>query len=160
MHWIWVSTASLLLGGCATVTRGTTEQITLNSEPPGAQARTSLGQNCPMTPCTFEVSRKSEFIVTFEKDGYEPTQIPVVTKLAGAGVAGFAGNVIVGGIVGMGVDAFTGSTLEHYPSPVYATLVRSKGPVLARAPESSPAPRKARAKAFKTENPSVFDEPL
>ena len=30
--------------------------------------------------------------------------------------------MILGGIVGMGVDAATGSTLEHYPNPVFVTL--------------------------------------
>lgn len=115
------------LGGCATVTRGTTEPITVNSEPPGAEARTSLGHACPSTPCTWEIGRKSEFVVSFTKGGYEDMQIPVSTRVAGAGVAGFAGNVLVGGIVGMGVDAATGSTLEHYPNPVMATLVAKRG---------------------------------
>ncbi|POR51268.1 hypothetical protein CYD53_10751 [Bosea psychrotolerans] len=111
------------LGGCATVTRGTTDQITVNSIPPEAEARTSLGHACPATPCTWEVSRKAEFTVSFSKPGYEDMQIPVATRIAGAGAAGFAGNVLIGGLVGMGVDAATGSTLEHYPSPVLATLV-------------------------------------
>ncbi|AOO81923.1 translation initiation factor 2 [Bosea vaviloviae] len=111
------------LGGCATVTRGTTDQITVNSIPSEAEARTSLGHACPATPCTWEVSRKAEFTVSFSKPGYEAMQIPVATRVAGAGVAGFAGNVVIGGLIGMGVDAATGSTLEHYPSPVIATLI-------------------------------------
>jgi len=40
----------------------------------------------------------------------------------GGGAAGFAGNVLIDGIVGMGVDAATGSALEHYPNPVSVTL--------------------------------------
>ncbi len=114
------------LGGCATVTRGTTEQITISSEPAGAEAKSSSGHACTATPCTWEVSRKSEFVVSFSKSGYDDMQIPVSTRIAGAGVAGFAGNVIIGGVVGMGVDAVTGSTLEHYPNPVLANMVRSR----------------------------------
>jgi hypothetical protein len=118
-----VATAAAALGGCATVTRGTTSQVTISSEPAGAEARSSLGHACTATPCTWEVSRKSEFVVSFAKDGYAEMQVPVSTRIAGAGAAGFAGNVLIGGLVGMGVDAATGSTLEHYPNPVLASLV-------------------------------------
>jgi hypothetical protein len=31
--------------------------------------------------------------------------------------------VLVGGVIGMAVDASTGATLEHYPNPVMLTLV-------------------------------------
>ena len=122
MKLIAVSALALSLGACATVTRGTTNSVTVNSEPAGAQAITSSGLTCPSTPCTWDVSRKQEFIVTFSKEGYEDLQIPVATRLAGAGVAGFAGNVLVGGLIGMGVDAVTGSTLEHHPNPVIGVL--------------------------------------
>lgn len=118
--------AAAALGGCATVTRGTTSQVTITSEPAGAEARSSLGHACTATPCTWEVSRRSEFVVNYSKPGYEDMQVPVSTRIAGAGVAGFAGNVIIGGVVGMGVDAATGSTLEHYPNPVLASLVSHK----------------------------------
>ena len=108
---------SLSLGACATVTRGTTEQITFDSQPPAAM-RTSTGLTCPTTPCTLEVSRKSEFVATFSKEGYESQDVMVQTRVAGSGVAGFAGNVLIG----MGVDAATGSTLEQYPNPVTVSL--------------------------------------
>lgn len=49
------------------------------------------------------------------------------TSLAGSGAAGFAGNVLLGGVVGMGVDAATGATLEHTPNPVNATLRPLRG---------------------------------
>lgn len=138
-----VAAFAAALGGCATVTRGTTEQITVNSEPPGAEAKTSIGYACSATPCTWEIGRKSEFVVSFSKPGYEDVQIPVSTRIAGAGAAGFAGNVIVGGLVGMGVDAATGSTLEHYPNPVMATLtpLRSRVGAGRRRPARKPVAR-------------------
>jgi hypothetical protein len=95
---------SLSMGACAMVTRGTTEQITFDSEPPAAM-RTSTGLTCPTTPCTLQVDRKSEFVATFSKDGYASQDIMVQTRVAGSGAAGFAGNVLIGGIIGMGVDA-------------------------------------------------------
>jgi hypothetical protein len=112
---------ALSLGACATVTRGTTEQITFDSEPPAAM-RTSTGLSCPTTPCTLEVNRKSEFVASFSKEGFESQDVMIQTRVAGSGAAGFAGNILVGGIIGMGVDAATGSTLEHYPNPVTVSL--------------------------------------
>lgn len=132
--------AAPVLSGCATVTRGTTNQIQIVSEPSGATARTSLGHQCS-TPCTLQVGRKDEFSVTYSMPGYAEQTVVVKTQLAGAGAAGFAGNVIAGGIVGMGVDAATGSTLEHVPNPVSAVLQ----PLPKPAPTSA-APRGRGAK--------------
>jgi hypothetical protein len=138
---------SLSLGACATVTRGTTEQITFDSEPPAAM-RTSTGLTCPTTPCTLQVDRKSEFVATFSKDGYESQDIMVQTRVAGSGAAGFAGNVLIGGLVGMGVDAATGATLEHFPNPVNASLAplavsskyRNRKPASRRGPVKEAVP--------------------
>jgi|SRR5882672_6097993 len=118
---------ALALGGCATVTRGTDDQVQINSDPQGATVQTSLSQQC-LTPCTLKVGRKDEFSVTVSKPGYAPQTVFVGTKLASAGAAGFAGNVLVGGVVGMGVDAATGATLEHFPNPVTVILQRSGTP--------------------------------
>jgi hypothetical protein len=58
---------------------------------------------------------------------------------------GFAGNVLIGGVVGMAADAATGATLEHYPSPVSVTLEPLRAPEpppAARRPRSPPAARR------------------
>jgi hypothetical protein len=34
----------------------------------------------------------------------------------------FAGNVLAGGLIGMGVDAATGAAQDHKPNPVIVTL--------------------------------------
>ncbi len=138
----------LLMGGCATVTRGTTNQMQIVSEPAGATARTSLGHQCA-TPCTLQVSRKDEFSVNFTMPGHEDQTVVVKTQIAGAGAAGFAGNVILGGVVGMGVDAATGSTLEHVPNPVSVVMRPLPKPAPARG-----APRKRGAKPAAATAPS------
>ena len=126
-----------MFAGCATVIRGTTNQVQIVSEPSGADARTSLGHAC-VTPCTLQVSRKDEFSVVFAKPGYEEARVDVKTNIAAAGAAGFAGSLLLGSVVAMGVDAATGSTLEHTPNPVSATL-RPIAPVA--APPRAPRPR-------------------
>ena len=120
------------LSACATVTRGTTNQIQFRSEPTGARVVTSLNHECT-TPCTITVNRKEEFQAVFTLPGYREGRIEVKSQVAGAGVAGFAGNVLIGGVIAMGVDAATGSTLEHVPNPVVAILERETAPSRGRA---------------------------
>ncbi|MFC5385149.1 hypothetical protein ACFPLB_04115 [Aquamicrobium segne] len=43
--------------------------------------------------------------------------------MSGEGAAGLAGNVLIGGLIGVGVDAATGATLDHYPNPAHILLV-------------------------------------
>ena len=112
---------ALSTAGCATIVRGTTEQITVTTEPTGARVSASLAHAC-VSPCTFTVARKDEFIVSISKEGYKTQEIPVKTQLSGGGVAGAAGNILIGGVIGLGVDAVTGSTLDHTPNPVRAIL--------------------------------------
>lgn len=139
---------ALTVSGCATITRGTTNQVTVSSEPGGAEAISSSGLICPSTPCTWEISRKTEFAVTFKKQGYNTEQVQVGTKVAGSGAAGFAGNVLAGGLIGMGVDASTGATLEHFPNPVFVNLT----PLTAAKPVRATKPKKA-APAAKPDAP-------
>jgi PEGA domain len=122
MRWMAILALAAACGGCASVTRGMTDQVQILSEPVGADVRTSMGQACT-TPCTLQFSRKDEFTVTASKPGYHTAEMPVTTRIAGAGAAGFAGNVLVGGVIGMAVDAASGATLEHYPNPVMLNLV-------------------------------------
>jgi hypothetical protein len=136
---VWCGFAlAALAAGCATVTRGTTSQVQFVSDPPGAELRTSLGHAC-VTPCTLNFQRRDEFVVTFSRAGYRSVQIPVSTRIAGAGAAGFAGNVILGGVVGMGVDVATGAALEHCPNPVSVTLAAAAAPD--RTPRRGVIPR-------------------
>jgi hypothetical protein len=117
-----VIAAAVTLGGCATVARGTTDQVQITSHPAGATARTSFGQVC-VTPCTIQVSRKEEFSVVFNKPGYRQVTVPVITKVQVGGAAGFAGNILLGGVAGMAADAVSGATLDHIPNPVHADMV-------------------------------------
>ena len=134
---IAIAAMASLCVSCATITRGTTEQIQITSDPPGAEARTSMGFVCA-TPCTLQAGRKDEFTVSISKPGYEPVEVAVTTKVNPGGGAAFAGNVLVGGLVGMAADASTGAGLDHYPNPVDVTLVPLKS---TRAKPAKSAPR-------------------
>jgi hypothetical protein len=47
---------------------------------------------------------------------------PLTKEVPGSGAAGFAGNLLLGGLVGIGVDAATGAAQDHKPNPVIVTL--------------------------------------
>lgn len=113
------------LSSCGSIARGTSESVTITSTPDDAKISTSNGQYCPRSPCTITVKRRDEFTAFAEKDGYEKGSVEVKTKVTGGGAAGFAGNVLIGGVIGMGVDAATGATLDHYPNPAHIELKRS-----------------------------------
>jgi hypothetical protein len=54
----------------------TTEVLRIESEPPGADARTSQGQTC-RTPCELTVPTDSELAVTVQMAGFQPQTLPV-----------------------------------------------------------------------------------
>ncbi|MFT3953057.1 MAG: hypothetical protein QM722_01065 [Piscinibacter sp.] len=135
MMMIVAAVAATMLGGCATAIRGNTNQVTFASEPSGATVTTSLGQTC-VAPCTIAIERNKEFEATFRRDGFEPAMVSVRTVVSREGGTSFAGNLLAGGLIGMGVDAATGAALDHSPNPVIGRLV-----ALAPPPAPSPSPR-------------------
>jgi len=100
-----------------------TEVLRIESEPPGADARTSQGQTC-RTPCEISVPTDSELAVTVQMTGYQPQTLPVRVD-------------------GRGSDA------RLQPNPVYVELqpaapVRPARPAPAakkKTSAASPAPR-------------------
>jgi hypothetical protein len=62
------------------------ETLAIESEPAGAEARTTLGQSC-RTPCQLSVQPGSEFSVTLALSGYQPQTVSVRTEAQGASAA-------------------------------------------------------------------------
>jgi len=95
------------------------------------------------TPCAFVAKRNADISVTIEKPGYETQIVPLTKDIPAAGAAGFAGNVLAGGLIGMGVDAATGAATDHKPNPVIVTLQpRAVAPApRPPRPRRPPAPR-------------------
>lgn len=110
--------AGLQVTGCATITRGTETAWEVRTDPVGAKVVTSNGHYCDATPCSIKMKRKSEFTATITKPGYKTATVQVTNKIAGSGGAAMAGNVLVGGIIGAGVDASSGAMLDLTPNPV------------------------------------------
>jgi hypothetical protein len=98
MRLLFAAAIALPCVGCASVTRGTTENISIATTPAGATADIS-GLDTPtacVTPCVVQAKRNVDIIVTINKEGYEPQVIPLTKEIPGSGAAGFAGNILAG----------------------------------------------------------------
>lgn len=120
-----------VLPGCATVTRGTKQSFTVLSEPPSADVEFSNGLRC-RTPCSLKVARKDGFVVKINKEGYEPVEATISSQMSVGGGAALAGNILLGGLIGGGIDASNGSTKELKPNPLSVKLM----PLAAPAPKA------------------------
>lgn len=113
---------ALLNTGCATVTRGTNDTLVIDTEPPGADVKLSNGM-AGKTPATFKLPRKEALVVDLQKAGFEAVRVNVQPQISGAGGAGMAGNVLLGGLIGVAVDAGTGAMNDLKPNPIRVRLV-------------------------------------
>lgn len=114
--------AALCLPACATITRGSSQEFTVQSTPPGARVSTSNGFQCDSTPCTFRMPRKDAFRATVSLDGYVIQAHEIGSGISGGGAAGMAGNVIFGGVIGAVVDGNSGAMNDLTPNPLVVTL--------------------------------------
>ena len=121
-----VIAVALCLPGCATVTRGTSQKFAIESIPSGANVGLSTGQTCT-TPCRLNLKRKRDFTAKFTKDGYQPREANVESKVRVGGGTALVGNLVVGGIVGLIVDMSNGSIKDLRPNPLNLTLAQKEG---------------------------------
>jgi hypothetical protein len=113
---------TLSFAGCATITQGTTDALLIETTPQNAQVQVSSGQSCVSTPCAIELPKKDPVTLEISKQGCATRQVNVLSQMSTSGGAAVAGNVLVGGIIGLGVDAATGASKELTPNPVQVTL--------------------------------------
>ncbi len=109
---------ALALSACATAVRGTTDEVKFTSDPEGATMTTSFGKTC-ITPCSMEIARNQAFTAKFELAG-EAREVAVKSEVSDEGAAAMAGNILVGGLIGAGIDASNGANRDHVPNPVHA----------------------------------------
>jgi hypothetical protein len=114
------------------------ETLAIESEPPAAEAKTSLGQSC-RTPCQFRVQPGSEFSVTLTLSGYQPQTVSVRPKAES--------------VRPKADDA--SATPRLAPNPVHVDLQ-------AVAPPKKPVPKKKKpvAAAARPAAPAVAPAPL
>lgn len=135
---IAASAAVLSLCACATITRGTTQAFEVKTVPSGAKVVTTMGVSCEATPCVFpNVPRNSNFMVTITKPGYKTVTTNITNANLGEGNMNLAGNILAGGLIGIGLDASNGSLQDLVPNPLEVTLEPESGSASA-APAGAP----------------------
>lgn len=122
---IAVLVAVTLLSGCATMIRGTEQQISVNTNPTGANVQFSNGQSC-VSPCMIKTKRDQSLQITITKDGCHQQTATMMPALSGAGV-----------MLGSFIDFGTGAVYDLQPNPLTVSLVCDR-PVAATPSTSTP----------------------
>ncbi len=106
------------LVGCATIIKGSSQTLSLNTSPAGAKCELKrngelLGYINP-TPGTINVSKsKRDIDYLCELGGYDRAAGIISSSFQGWTL----GNVIFGGVIGVGIDAASGSMTEYNSGP-------------------------------------------
>jgi hypothetical protein len=127
-----MAVAAISLAGCSSFSTDNwnyfkstppTVQVQLESTPPGADAKTSIGPGCK-TPCSVSVlPAETGFTVSYALPGMQPASVPVrVTRESG----------------GM----FSSDTFKVSPNPVFAELQPAAPPPRAHKPMHHPQHKK------------------
>ena len=135
-----VAALASITSGCATIVKGTTQEIPVASDPTGARVAVN-GSPAGTTPTKVTLSRKQNHMITLEKEGFESESVAITKSMGGA----VAGNIIAGGLVGWGVDAVSGAQYNLHPETVN---VRMRPIAPAAAASTAAAKNPDRTKQF------------
>ena len=109
--------------GCATVTKGTSQTLTLTTEPPGARCTlTRAGAILAVinTPGSLKVKKDDDHVsVSCELATYKNISGVFESKYDNT----IVGNVILGGVVGAMIDAGSGATYEYVNPTLTLTMI-------------------------------------
>ncbi len=118
---------TLLMTNCAAIIHGNKQIVDFSSQPPGAKVFID-GKEYGTTPTSVELKRmgrlkgesseKKEYQVKIDLDGYYPYEIKVKRTVDGW----FFGNVLFGGLLGIIIDAASGSMYKLTPDQITATM--------------------------------------
>jgi hypothetical protein len=124
----WRSTISILIvaalaSGCATIVKGASQGVTVKTDPPGAicemrKKGKTVGVVNP-TPGTVQLGKGGTALeVNCKKSGYLDSNATLTSSMQGWTF----GNLILGGIVGLVVDAGSGAAYQ-YRSEIFIRLL-------------------------------------
>jgi hypothetical protein len=110
---VWLA---VMLAACATITKGTTQVVAVNT--PGAAGASctltspAIGALTVVTPDTISLPKASDNIsVRCSKECYQDGAGVISSNMEGM----TAGNIILGGVIGLGVDAVSGAMNKYSP---------------------------------------------
>jgi hypothetical protein len=107
------------LSGCGAIINGSRQNISATSTPDGATVTGSGTQYT--TPAILSLERKSPHVLVFSKTGYSQGQFAVNNSI-NAGIVVM--DVLFTGLIGVVVDAVTGSWFKLVPESATVTLTK------------------------------------
>ena len=127
MRVLYVTAMAVFVAGCATITRGTTQIVAINT--PGVPGATctltsaSIGAQTVLTPATVMLQKGRDNVgVHCTKECYQDGAGVIPSSMEGMA----AGNIILGGVVGLGVDAASGA-MNSYAPEIQVVLTPTPG---------------------------------
>jgi hypothetical protein len=137
-----IAVAGAGLAGCSSFSMDAfkstlpTVQVQLESVPPGADAKTSVGPGCT-TPCSVAVpGTDGSFSVTFTKAKFQPVTVPVQ-------IVNVAGDFSTPASTSIDPNPVVGELASAGPPPKAARKPRPKKPKTAAVPPAAAAPADA-----------------
>jgi hypothetical protein len=109
--------ALLLITGCATIIHGTRQDVGISSTPTGASV-TIDNLQAGTTPVFSKLRRKENHVVRISLPGYQPMDLTLTSSVSGW----VWGNVAIGGLIGLAVDAISGGMYKLSPEELSAAL--------------------------------------
>ena len=107
---------SFIATGCATIAHGTSTKISVKTDPSGALA--TVGNKSITTPGELVVKNNKPETLVITKSGYKSMNIYFEQAMSGW----VWGNILVGGIIGVGIDYISGGAYRLAPNNVNVTL--------------------------------------
>lgn len=110
---VFITAVFFIYSGCATILKGSKEEIEFTSEPAGADVKINNSEE-GVTPLKVLLKKGNEYVVEISKDGYKKKTY----RLSYTVNAGWLILDVIAGLVGVVVDAFTGNwcdfDINHY----------------------------------------------
>lgn len=106
-----------LFWGCATIASGTSQTLTINSDPPGATV-VFEGVEIGLTPLAPSIKRGNDKVLLIRKEGFREEEIRLSTQFNTM----FFGNILFGGLLGSTTDVATDAVVEYSPNSYFVTL--------------------------------------
>jgi hypothetical protein len=128
-----------LTSACSTVVEGTSQSITVSSEPAGAQCFIEQAGDIVgrvTTPGSATIGKsKNDLVISCSKDGYESVKVKNRADMAITSLGNMAFYQL--GFLGSAVDSATGAS-NKYDSKVFVTLIPSGPPLAFPVPPGAP----------------------
>jgi hypothetical protein len=122
-RFLFVALLAGFSAGCGMMFGGSRQSVNVDSSPPAEVAVVQTGM-VQSTPTVLSRPRKDNYVLTFEKAGYDQKKLELQRKMRG-GI--LVMDILFTGLIGVVVDAATGAWYKLVPDRVTAVLTKKEG---------------------------------